>query len=153
MTTGTQSSTNPQQLLGDAIAALRATQPENAVLLARQAVELGLDDTTVWGVIALASRNMGDYDAAHEAADRAIAHDARNARAFVVKGDAFFAQNNPRAAAAFYQRALTLSPLHPEMVQEIRVEFLRAQTRLQDLQTAFSDHMTREVQPLLDDTD
>ena len=47
MTTGTQSSTNPQQLLGDAIAALRATQPENAVLLARQAVELGLDDTTV----------------------------------------------------------------------------------------------------------
>ncbi len=39
------------------------------------------------------------------------------------------------------------------MVQEIRVEFLRAQTRLQDLQTAFSDHMTREVQPLLDDTD
>ena len=96
---------------------------------------------------------MGDYDAAHEEADRAIAHDARNARAFVVKGDAFFAQNNPRAAAAFYQRALTLSPLHPEMVQEIRVEFLRAQTRLQDLQTAFSDHMTREVQPLLDDTD
>ena len=153
MTTGSQSSTNPQQLLGDAIAALRATQPENAVLLARQAVELGLNDTTVWGVIALASRNMGDYDAAHDAADRAITHDARNARAFVVKGDAFFAQNNPRAAAAFYQRALTLSPLHPEMVQEIRVEFLRAQTRLQDLQTAFSDHMTREVQPLLDDTD
>ena len=33
------------------------------------------------------------------------------------------------------------------------MEFLRAQTRLQDLQTAFSDHMTREVQPLLDDTD
>ena len=153
MTSGTQSSSNPQQLLGDAITALRAKQPENAVLLARQAVELGLDDTTVWGVIALASRNMGDYEAAHEAADRAIAHEARNARAFVVKGDAFFAQNNPRAAAAFYQRALTLSPLHPEMVQEIRVEFLRAQTRLQDLQTAFSDHMTREVQPLLDDTD
>jgi len=39
------------------------------------------------------------------------------------------------------------------MVQEIRVEFLRAQTRLQDLQTAFSEHMTQEVQPLLDDTD
>ena len=61
MTTGTQSSSNPQQLLGDAIAALRATQPENAVVLARQAVELGLDDTTVWGVIALASRNTVSY--------------------------------------------------------------------------------------------
>ena len=153
MTTGTQSSNNPQQLLGDAIAALRATRPENAAVLARQAVELGLDDTTVWGVIALASRNMGDYEAAHEAADRAIAHEGRNARAFVVKGDAFFAQHKPRAAAAFYRRALTLSPLHPDMVQEIRVEFLRAQTRLQDLQTAFSEHMTREVQPLMDDTD
>ena len=44
MTTRSQSSTNPQQLLGDAIVALRATQPENAVLLARQAVELGLVD-------------------------------------------------------------------------------------------------------------
>ena len=114
---------------------------------------MGLDDTTVWGVIALACRNMGDYEAAHDAADRAIGHDANNARAYVVKGDAFFAQNNPRAAAAFYQRALAINPLHPEMVQEIRVEFLRAQSRLQDLQTAFSDHMTREVQPLLDDTD
>ena len=153
MTTGTQSSTNPQQLLGDAIVSLRAAQPENAVLLARQAVELGLDDTTVWGVIALASRNMGDYEAAHDAADRALGHDVNNARAYVVKGDSFFAQNNPRAAAAFYQRALAINPLHPEMVQEIRVEFLRAQTRLQDLQTAFSDHMLREVQPLLDDTD
>ena len=95
MTTGTQYSTNPQQLLGDAIVSLRAAQPENAVLLARQAVELGLDDTTVWGVIALASRNMGDYEAAHDAADRALGHDANNARAYVVKGDSFFAQNNP----------------------------------------------------------
>ena len=153
MTTGIQSSTDPQKLLGEAILALRATKTENAILLARQAVEMGLDDTTVWGVIALACRNMGDYEAAHDAADRALGHDANNARAYVVKGDAFFAQNNPRAAAAFYQRALAINPLHPEMVQEIRVEFLRAQSRLQELQAAFSDHMTREVQPLLDDTD
>ena len=153
MTSGLESTTDPQQLLGDAILALRATQSENAILLARQAVTLGLDDTTVWGVIALASRNIGDYEAAHDAADRAIGRDANNARAYIVKGDAFFAQNNPRAAAAFYQRALAINPLHPEMVQEIRVEFLRAQSRLQELQTAFSEHMTREVQPLLDDTD
>jgi len=153
MTTGLESTTDPQQLLGDAILALRATQSENAILLARQAVTLGLDDTTVWGVIALASRNIGDYEAAHDAADQAIGRDATNARAYIVKGDAFFAQNNPRAAAAFYQRALAINPLHPEMVQEIRVEFLRAQSRLQDLQTAFSEHMTREVQPLLEDTD
>ena len=153
MTTGLRSTTDPQQLLGDAILALRATQSENAILLARQAANLGLDDTTVWGVIALASRNIGDYEAAHDAADQAIGRDATNARAYIVKGDAFFAQNNPRAAAAFYQRALAINPLHPEMVQEIRVEFLRAQSRLQDLQTAFSEHMTREVQPLLEDTD
>ena len=153
MTTGLQSTTDPQQLLGDAILALRATQSENAILLARQAANLGLDDTTVWGVIALASRNIGDYEAAHDAADRAIGHDATNARAHIVKGDAFFAQSNPRAAAAFYQRALAINPLHPDMVQEIRVEFLRAQSRLQELQTAFSEHMTREVQPLLEDTD
>jgi len=95
MTTGLESTTDPQQLLGDAILALRATQSENAILLARQAVTLGLDDTTVWGVIALASRNIGDYEAAHDAADQAIGRDATNARAYIVKGDAFFAQNNP----------------------------------------------------------
>ena len=153
MTTQIQSPTNPQQLLGEAILALRATRAETAILLARQALEMGLDDTTVWGVIALASRNMGDYEATHEAADRAIGHDTNNARAHVAKGDAFFAQNKPRAAAAFYQRALAINPLHEEMVQEIRVEFLRAQTRLQDLQTAFSEHMTGAVQSLLDETD
>ena len=153
MTTQIQSPTNPQQLLGEAILALRATRAETAILLARQALEMGLDDTTVWGVIALASRNMGDYEATHEAADRAIGHDTNNARAYVAKGDAFFAQNKPRAAAAFYQRALAINPLHEEMVQEIRVEFLRAQTRLQDLQTAFSEHMTGAVQSLLDETD
>ena len=153
MNTGIHSNTNPPQLLGDAIAALRARKPENAALMAREAVTLGLDDTTVWGVIALANRNMGDYEAAHDAADRAIAHDARNARACVVKGDAFYAQKNPKAAAAFYQRGLTLSPLHPDMVQEIRVEFLRAQTRLYELQTAFSEHMTQQVQPLFDDAE
>ena len=101
MTSGTQSSSNPQQLLGDAITALRATQPENAVLLARQAVELGLDDTTVWGVIALASRNMGDYEAAHEAADRAIAHEARNARAFVVRVMPFSRRTTPARRRRF----------------------------------------------------
>ena len=153
MNTGTHSSSNPQQLLGDAIAALRATKPEDAVLMARQAVTLGLDNTTVWGVIALASRNMGDYEAAHDAADRAIAHDARNARAYLVKGDAFYTQGNVKAAAAFYRQALIITPVHPDMVQEIRVEFLRAQTRVQELQQAFADHMTREVQPLLDDKD
>ena len=83
MNTGIHSNTNPQQLLGDAIAALRARKPENAALMAREAVTLGLDDTTVWGVIALANRNMGDYEAGHDAADRATAHDARHARACV----------------------------------------------------------------------
>ena len=114
---------------------------------------MGLDNTSVWGVIALANRNSGDYDNAQTAADRAIKLDPRNARAYLVKGDAFYAQSNMKAAAAFYRQALMITPLHPDMVQEIRVEFLRAQTRVQELQQAFADHMTREVQPLLDEAE
>ena len=143
--------TDPQQCLGEAIVTLRDNQPNTARDLAQRAVELGLDDTTVWGVIALANRDLADYENAHLAADRAIARDPRNARAYIVKADAFYAQSNMKAAAAFYRQALMINPLHPDMVQEIRVEFLRAQTRVQELQQAFADHMTREVQPLLDE--
>lgn len=143
--------TDPQQCLGEAIVTLRDNQPEIARDLAQRAVELGLDDTTVWGVVALANRDLADYENAHLAADRAIARDPRNARAYIVKADAFYAQSNMKAAAAFYRQALMINPLHPDMVQEIRVEFLRAQTRVQELQQAFADHMTREVQPLLDE--
>jgi len=145
--------TDPQQCLGEAISALRANESEDALNLSYRAIELGLDTTTVWGVIALANRNRGDYDNAQTAADRAIKLDPRNARAYLVKGDAFYTQGNMKAAAAFYRQALIITPLHPDMVQEIRVEFLRAQTRVQELQQAFADHMTREVQPLLDDKD
>ena len=145
--------TDPQQCLGDAIGALRANEFEDALNLSYRAIELGLDNTTVWGVIALANRNRGDYDNAQTAADRAIKLDPRNARAYLVKGDAFYAQSNMKAAAAFYRQALMITPLHPDMVQEIRVEFLRAQTRVQELQQAFADHMTREVQPLLDEAE
>ena len=143
--------TDPQQCLGEAIVTLRENQPDTARDLAQRAVELGLDDTTVWGVIALANRDLADYENARLAADRAIARDPRNARAYIVKADAFYAQSNMKAAAAFYRQALIINPLHPDMVQEIRVEFLRAQTRVQELQQAFADHMTREVQPLLDE--
>jgi len=145
--------TDPQQCLGDAIGALRANEFEDALNLSYRAIELGLDNTTVWGVIALANRNRGDYDNAQTAADRAIKLDPRNARAYLVKGDAFYAQSNMKAAAAFYRQALMITPLHPDMVQEIRVEFLRAQTRVQELQQAFADHMIREVQPLLDESE
>lgn len=142
---------DPQQCLGEAIVTLRENQPDTARDLAQRAVELGLDDTTVWGVIALANRDLTDYENAQLAADRAIERDPRNARAYIVKADAFHAQGNMKAAAAFYRQALIINPLHPEMVQEIRVEFLRAQTRVQELQQAFADHMIQEVQPLLDD--
>ena len=70
---------------------LRENQPEAARNLAQRAVELGLDDTTVWGVIALANRDLADYENAQLAADRAIAHDPRNARAYIVKADVFYA--------------------------------------------------------------
>ena len=145
------SMTDPQKCLGEAIVILRENQPEAARNLAQRAVELGLDDTTVWGVIALANRDLADYENAQLAADRAIARDPRNARAYIVKADVFYAQENMKAAAAFYRQALIINPLHPDMVQEIRVEFLRAQTRVQELQQAFADHMMREVQPLLDE--
>lgn len=143
------SSDNPQQLLNGAVAALRNGEPAQAAQLAARAIQAGFDNASSWGVLAIASRDAQQLDQALQAADRSIAHEGRNPRAYVVKGDVFFQRHDPRAAAAFYRQALSFGPVPENAPTDLRTDMTRAQTRVNELQGAFARHLARHVDDLL----
>ena len=134
-----------QQLLGRAIAALREGRARESRQAAAQAVALGADNALIWGVLAMACRDLGDLPGAQTAAERSIAHEPRNPRAFVVKGDVYHASGNARAAAAFYRDALKFAA--PEnSPAEMREELQRAQTRVAAFQRDFERYLDKEIE-------
>ena len=134
-----------QQLLGRAIAALREGRARESRQAAAQAVALGADNASIWGVLAMACRDLGDLPGAQTAAERSIAHEPRNPRAFVVKGDVYHASGNARAAAAFYRDALKFAA--PEnSPAEMREELQRAQTRVAAFQRDFERYLDKTIE-------
>ena len=137
-----------QQLLGSAIAALREGRARESRQAAAQAVALGADNASIWGVLAMACRDLGDLPGAQSAAERSIAHEPRNPRAFVVKGDVYHASGNARAAAAFYRDALKFAA--PEnSPADMREELQRAQTRVAAFQRDFERYLDKEIEPFV----
>lgn len=134
-----------QQLLGSAIAALREGRARESRQAAAQAVALGADNASIWGVLAMACRDLGDLPGAQSAAERSIAHEPRNPRAFVVKGDVYHASGNARAAAAFYSDALKFASPQNAPV-EMREELQRAQTRVAAFQRDFEDYLDKTME-------
>ena len=55
-------SNEAQRWLGEAIGALRSKNPLEARSASFKAIELGEDGATVWGVLALACRDIGDFE-------------------------------------------------------------------------------------------
>ena len=142
-----------QRWLGEAISALRSKNPADARSAGFKAVDLGEDGATVWGVLALACRDVGDFKMAQKAADRSIELEPRNVRAHIVKADAFYAENNVRAAAAFYRHAIAMSAPQPGMPDEIRLDLERAKTRSAELQESFGAHLSLALGDLLNGQD
>ena len=133
-----------QQLLGRAIAALREGRARESRQVAAQAVALGADNASIWGVLAMACRDLGDLPSAQSAAERSIAHEPRNPRAFVVKGDVYHAGGNARAAAAFYRDALKFAT--PEnSPADMREELQRAQIRVAAFQRDFERYLDEKM--------
>ena len=78
-----------QKWLREAIEALHSKNSGGSRTAALKAIEMGEDGAAVWGVLALACRDQGDFDMAQKAADRSIELEPRNVRAHIVKADAF----------------------------------------------------------------
>ena len=90
--------------------------------------------------------NMEDgHRAAIEAADRALAVDARDPGALIAKGDALAGLGDGRAAASFYSAALRVAGdgrgLSPAVITELR----RAQAAVQAQARQFEAHLTTSL--------
>lgn len=140
-----------QKWLREAIGALRSKNSDGSRTAALKAIEMGEDGAAVWGVLALACRDQGDFDMAQKAADRSIELEPRNVRAHIVKADAFYAESNARAAAAFYRHALAMSAPQPDMPEEILLDLERAKIRSAELKESFGAHLSLALGDLLSD--
>ena len=138
-----------QKCLREAIGALRSKNSDGSRTAALKAIEMGEDGAAVWGVLALACRDQGDFDMAQKAADRSIELEPRNVRAHIVKADAFYAESNARAAAAFYRHALAMSAPQPDMPEEILLDLFYCAHTSQYVSTASSMRFTKVCSTLV----
>ncbi|MEA3017201.1 MAG: hypothetical protein QOI38_1923, partial [Sphingomonadales bacterium] len=85
-------------------------EEENAAAEFARAAEAGPQDSRVWTDIAGFRRATGDVAAAIEAADRAVALDARNAEALRLRGELTRSQYGLAGALPWFDRALEIDP-------------------------------------------
>ena len=142
--------TQGTDLLQQAIAALQGGIPGQARAILESLTAQGADTAAVWGVLALACRDQEDMPAALEAAERSLAHEARNPRALVVKGDAYYKFDDRQASAAFYREALKLLPARAQLTSDMAEEMDRARTRVETLAHDFADHLSLSIGSLIE---
>lgn len=145
--TGAQDNTNP---LNQAVAALQSGNPGEAQAILAPLIEQGVDNAAVWGVLALACRDKGEMTQAVQAADRSLAHEPRNPRALVVKGDAYFKTGDRRAAAAFYREALGFIPAQAQLAPDMAADMQRARERMESLAGDFTRSLMDKVGDFID---
>ena len=145
--TGAQDNTNPLQ---QAVVALQSGIPGQARAILEPLIDQGVDNAAVWGVLALACRDQGDMKTAISAADRSLAHEPRNPRAMVVKGDAYFKNGDRQAAAAFYREALALIPAQAQLAPDMAADLQRARERKESLESDFTRHLSDKVTDFID---
>src|SRR5438477_584626 len=89
-------------------------------------VDAGQADINVHLALAGACARLNDLPAAQGSVDRALALDARNLRALILKADLLAAQGDPRAASSFYMAAAQNAPPPNELTADLRGDVERA---------------------------
>ena len=90
-------------------------------------VAAGRADAAVHAALGYACLRLDDKLAAFAAAEKALAIDPRNLRALILKADHFASIGDGRAAASFYQFALTNAPPANQLPPDLRNDLVRAQ--------------------------
>jgi len=143
--------TQGTDLFQQAIAALQGGIPGQARAILESLIEQGADSASVWGVLALACRDQEDMQAALAAAERSLSHEARNPRAMVVKGDAYYKLGDRQASAAFYREALNQLPKQAQLPADMALEMDRARNRVEALAHDFAEHLSKSIGSLIED--
>ena len=107
--------------------------------------DAGQADVNIWIALAASHGRLEDIPAAHAAADRALALEARNLRALIVKGDLHAKQGDVRSASAFYMTALQAAPPLSELTADLRADLERANAMCQQHSQQFEQELAREL--------
>ncbi len=138
-------------LLQKGLTALRQKKASEARVIFEAIAEKSAGNASVWIGIAYACRDMGDTPAMLAAADRAIAIEPTNARAFVLKADHYAAKDDRRAAAAFYRQALAVAPPVDQIADDLKAELVRAHRKTAEIMTDFERHLTEKINQKIND--
>lgn len=134
-----------QAKLSEAVTALNETRFLDARRAAEAVLQMNQNDAAAWGILAFACRGAGALQEALAAADRSLALEPNNPRAYVVKGDTFQRLGNPRAAAAYYREALRFRDPHGALPEGIRADLAHAEAQVQALDRSFQGHLHEHV--------
>jgi len=96
--------------------------------------------------LAYACRDLGDYEALQKAADSSIALEPRNPRAYILKAEGFDKNGDPRAASAFYLKALNQAPPADRTPPDLKPELEKANARYQVLIKSYEDSLLSNIQ-------
>jgi aspartate beta-hydroxylase len=143
--TAMQSQADLNSLMQQAVAALQAGRAAEARDTVTAIIRQGVDNASVWGVMALACRDMGDHEATLVAADRSLAHEPNNPRAYIAKADAFYAVGKRRAAAAFYRDSLKFGVPRDQCAPDMLADLQRAEARVAELNADFARHIGAHI--------
>lgn len=119
--------------------ALRAGDAARARERFREAIAAGEDQAAVHVGLAYACRALKDAAGFAAAVERAIALDARNLHALILKGDHLASVGDERGASSFYRTALTGAPPPEQLGPELRRELARVQQACDAYAARFED--------------
>jgi tetratricopeptide (TPR) repeat protein len=105
----------------------------------------GQADIHTWLALAGSCGRLGDMPAAHAAVDKALALDARNLRALMLKADLYADQGDARAASAFYTNVVRLAPPANELSADLRSDVERAHGMCQRYAREFESYLVGQL--------
>jgi len=95
-------------------ATLRQGRPRSAVRAARRALEMEREDALTWNTLGLALKDLGKYEDALDAYDRAIFFDAGLFIAYINRANVLAAIGKLEDAETCYRQALRMAPQNPD---------------------------------------
>ena len=118
--------TGVRDLVQQGFDALRGGDAARARDAFHRAADAAPSDVNAWLGLAMACRAQKDMDASGAAIDRALALDAGNWRAMLMKADHFASLGDARAASSLYIGALRRAPPPNQLAPELQNELARA---------------------------
>lgn len=136
---------NADQRVQQGLLALQQNKPAEAREIFENLIEAGAVNASIWLAMAYACRDLGDTAALLEAVDKSLELEARNPRAYILRGDYFDAGGDYQAAASFYLKGLNLAPPAAQTPLDLKPELERAQQRYTAIIKGFEEFLLEHL--------